>query len=339
MISNCFYYGVYSPQGFYSLASRPNFAAKRNFILKSYSKKFKQDVFDALKTVLDRQSMVYTDFCADDRSIGIYCADADFRIIDGTYDNYDNGPADDFFDFTQNNFDNYVEEILDIRKRSVERAVRFLSACRCINNDMVRLNIADMDIAKINRYTSRLWSNVSTGLKGTVGTEHKRFVTCITAEGVELNMEAFDIYCKKVITICDRIGVCAGRIADRIRRYALSSGYDVISCMCPLNVNAGPEHLIIPELKLGIFTCKHYHRAYFENGRRISASRFLSTDESTTKHRLDFSFKAYRRLMQEVFTSLENVRMCDIELDSLFYEENTEQAVSNIIQKVISVDF
>ena len=101
MISNCFYYGVYSPQGFYSLASRPNFSAKRNYILKSYSEKFKQGVFDSLKAVLDTKSMVYTDFCADDRSIGLFCGDADFRIIDGTYENYDSVPADCVLDFTK----------------------------------------------------------------------------------------------------------------------------------------------------------------------------------------------------------------------------------------------
>lgn len=334
MISNCFYYGVYSPQGFYSLASRPNFSAKRNYILKSYSEKFKQSVFDSLKAVLDSKSMVYTDFCADDRSIGVYCGDADFRIIDGTYENYDSVPADCIFDFTKD-VDNQCKEILEIRKQSVSRAERFLSACRCINNDMVRLDVADMDIAKINRYTSRLWSNATDGLRGSIGTEHKRFVTCITPEGVELNPEAFDIYCERVITVCDRSGACAGRIVDRMRRYALSSGYDVISCICPLNVSAGPEHLIIPELKLGIFTCKYYHRADFENGRRVSAGRFLVNHESTAKHRMDFSFKAYRRLMQEVFMSLENVRVCDDELDGLCYPKNDKQAVSDIVNALL----
>ena len=337
MISNCFYYGVYSPQGFYSLASRPNFSAKRNYILKSYSEKFKQDVFDSLKAILDSKSMVYTDFRADDRSIGIYCGDADFRIVDGTYENYGNIPDDYVFDFTKN-VNNQSKEILDIRKQSVSRAVRFLSACRCIRNDMIRIDMGNADLSKVDRYTSRVWSKASAGLKGHVGTEYKRFVTSITPGGVEVNLEAFDIYCNRMITVCDRSGACAGRITDRIRRYALSSGYDVISCMCPLNINTGPEHLIIPELKLGIFTCKYYHRADFENVRRVSAGRFLVNHESTAKHRMDFSFKAYRRLMQEVFASLENVRMCDIELDSLFYEENTEQAVSNIIQKIINVE-
>lgn len=335
MISNCFYYGVYSPQGFYSLATRPNFSAKRNYILKSYSEKFKQDVFDSLKAALDSRSMAYTDFCADDRSIGIYSGDAGFRIIDGTYDNYDSVNVDTVLDFNIDIINEQVQEVLSIRKQSVERAVRFLSACRCIGNDMVRLDVADMDIAKINRYTSRLWANSSGRLKGSVGTEHKRFVTCITPEGVELNMEAFDIYCEKVITVCDRSGACADRIVDRLRRYALSSGYDVISCICPLNINSSPEHLIIPELKLGVFTCKHYHRADFKNSRIVSARRFLLSDESSTKRRMDFNFKAYKRLMREVFTSLESVRECDIQLDELIYTQDSAQTVSDIVKKIL----
>ena len=339
MISNCFYYGVYSPQGFYSLASRPNFSAERNYLLKSYSEKFKQDVFNSVKAVLQKISMCYTDFCAGDRSIGVYCADAGFRLLDATYEKYNTTSVDAIFDFTDIGNSQQTDKLLDLRRQSVDRAVRFLSACRCISNDMVRLDVADMDIAKINRYTSRLWANASDGLRGSVGTEHKRFVTCITPAGVELNMEAFDIYCERVVCVCDRSGACAGRIVDRIRRYALSSGYDVISCICPLNINSGPEHLIIPELKFGIFTCKHYHRADFENGRRVSAGRFLSSEESLTKRRMDFSFKAYKRLMQEVFSSLENVRECDAELDRLTYTASSEQTIANIIQKLINVDF
>lgn len=338
MISNCFYYGVYSPQGFYSLASRPNFSAERNYLLKSCSEKFKQDVFNSVKAVLQKNSMCYTDFCADDRSIGVYSADAGFRLLDATYGNYNTTSVNAVFDFTDVGKSQQVNKLLELRRQSVDRAVRFLSACRCISNDMVRLDVADMDIAKINRYTSRLWANASDGLRGSVGTEHKRFVTCITPAGVELNMEAFDIYCEKIVCICDRSGACAGHIVDRIRRYALSSGYDVISCICPLNINSGPEHLIIPELKFGIFTCKHFHRADFVNGRRISAGRFLLPDESSAKRRMDFSFKAYKRLMQEVFVSLEGVRECDNQLDGLCYPDNSERIISKIIQTVADVD-
>lgn len=313
MISNCFYYGVYSPKGFYSLAAKTEFSAEKNYIVKGYSTSAKQKLFDSTKKELDKRGQSYVDFCADERSIGIYSADAGFRILDGTYETVTYS-ADTF---CLDNETQSLKSLILCREEAVKRAMRFLTACRCISNDMIRLDAADMDLVKINRFSSRLWSSMGGTLRGSVGTEHKRFVTCFTPEGVELNMEAFDIYCENVTVICDRTGACARHIVDRVRRYALSAGYDVISCLCPLNIESGAEHLIIPELKTGIFVCKYFHKCDFEKSRRVSSRRFLIPSETETKKRMDFSLKAYKRLMQEVFSSLETVRLCDEEMDRL----------------------
>ena len=333
MINDCFYYGVYSPKGFYSLASRQSFRSERNYVIKSYSASSKQKFFDSVKTELERRGQEYIDFCADERSLGVFSRDAGFRIIDGTYDSV--VTDDEVFYLGIREPTAELQKCIVRRKEAENRACRFLSACRCINNDMMRLDSANMDSVKINRYAIRLWSSAGGKLKGNVGTEHKRFVTCITPDGVELNMEAFDIYCENITVICDRSGACARRIVDRVRRYALSAGYDVISCPCPLNIEGGAEHLIIPELKYGVFTCKYFHKCDFENSRRVSAGRFLIPSENETKKRMDFSFKAYKRLMQEVFSSLETVKFCDNEIESL-QSSDFQAECGNIVKKVFS---
>ncbi len=332
MISNCFYYGVYSPKGFYSLAAKPEFSAERNYIVKGYSVSAKQKLFDSIKKELDKRGQRYVDFCADERSIGIYSADAGFRILDGTYETITYS-ADTFCldNETQN-----LKSLILCREEAVKRAERFLTACRCISNDMIRLDAADMDLVKINRFSSRLWSSMGGALKGTVGTEHKRFVTCFTPEGVELNMEAFDIYCENVTVICDRTGACGRHIVDRVRRYALSAGYDVISCLCPLNIESGAEHLIIPELKTGIFICKYFHKCDFEKSRRVSSGRFLVPSETKTKKRMDFSLKAYKRLMQEIFSSLETVRLCDEEINRLSTDLFSDEKERYFLERIFS---
>ncbi len=331
MISNCFYYGVYSPRGYYSLSARPSFAAKENFVVKGYSNALKQRLFEKIKTELDSRGQTYTEFCTADGCEGLYSRDAGLRILDGTYCKFDeNDYSPVFLDgFSYEKQPPY--EILKERNEAVLRAQRFLAACRCISNDMTRLDTANIDIVKINRFASRLWASTGGGLTGSVGTEHKRFVTCITPEGVELNMDAFDIYCERITVICDKTGASARRIIDRVRRYALSAGYDVISCICPLNINMGAEHLIIPELKFGIFTSKHYHRADFPQGRRIFAGRFLQENSVATKNRLDFSFKAYKRLMQEVFASLETVKKCDKKLNEFYSTEEIDNIWKSIV--------
>ncbi len=320
MISNCFYYGVYSPKGYYSISPRSTFAAEKNFVVKGYSNALKQRLFDKLKLELNQRGDTYTEFCTADGCEGIYSKDAELRVIDGTYNSFDESNftpvyLDAFADERLRNSD--ISEQLEERTAAVSRVTRFISACRLINNDMMRLDSANIDLAKINRFSSGLWSSTGGILKGTVGTEHKRFVTCITPDGVELNMDAFDIYCDKMILIYDKTGLAARRITDRVRRYALSAGYDVISCICPMNIDMGAEHLIIPELKYGIFNCKHYHRANFSNSRKVFTKRFFTSDVSEMKNRMDFSMKAYKRLMQEVFSSLERVKKCDERLDEI----------------------
>lgn len=331
MISDCFYYGVYSPKGFFSLASKNSFRADKNYIVKSYSDSAKQSFFNAVKKELEKRGQSFIDFCADERSLGIFSADAGFRLLDGTYGAACTDAETFYLGLSEPTAE--MNKYINIRKDAEKRACRFLSACRCINNDMMRLDSVNMDLVKINHYASRLWSSSCGTLRGNVGTEHKRFVTCITPDGVELNMEAFDTYCENITVICDKSGASAKRIVDRVRRYALSAGYDVISCLCPLNIESSAEHLIIPELKFGIFACKYFHKCDFEKCRRVSASRFMIPASSDTKKRMDFSFKAYRRLMQEVFSSLETVKFCDKMLDNLSNDDFRKEK-DKFIQKL-----
>ncbi len=327
MKSDCFYYGTYTPEGFYSLAQKQEFSTDKNLTVNSYSLSLKQRLFSEIKTELEKKGYNYIDFRSDDKSLGIYSKDAGIRIADGTY--YD---ADEDVIFLGNALTESAQRCIDRRENEVRRTQRFLSACRYISNDMIRIDSENIDMMKINRFAARLWSATGGTLKGSVGTEHKRFVTCFTPDGVELNLDAFDIYCDNVTVICEKSGACAARIVDRVRRYALSAGYDVISCLCPMNVSRGPEHLIIPELKYGIFVCKHYHKGDFKRSRRVFYGRFLSSSSEQTRHRMDFSMKAYRRLMQEVFFSLEEIKKCDNELESLADNEFAEEQIGNILQ-------
>ncbi len=322
MTGNCFYYGAYTPRGYFSLATRQTYSARRNYVIRSYSPSVKRRLFDEIREQLRSKGYEYTDFFADCGSDGIFCREADFRIIDGTYMGIDNADFDEVC--LDKDIGAKAQSVIAEREEAVSRAVRFLGACRCINDDMSRLESGNIDLAKINRYSSRLWSQTGGRLRGNVGTEHKRFLTAVTSDGVEMNTAAFD-GCDKVTVISDRTGVCARKIIDRVRRYALSAGYDVISCLCPMNVAAGAEHIIIPELKYGIFTSKHYHKADFIGGRKIFASRFI-TDAAENKNRIDFSFKAYKRLMQEVFSSLEKAEFCDSELDKILVNNDCDTA-------------
>ena len=329
MTANCFYYGTYTPKGYLSLATRPCFSAGRSFAVREYRPSVKQRFFDAVKAELERRGCDCTDFRTDTGSGGVFSRAADIRIIDGTYCDFDRNI------FEEIRFEDAVgaDELLARRNEAVQRAVRFLYACRCINNDMVRLDMPCIDLVKINRYSTRLWSQTGGRLRGCIGTEHKRFITCITSDGIEVNTGAFD-GCERVTVISDCTGACARLVTDRVRRYALSAGYDVFSCLCPMNAEYGAEHIVIPDLHYGIFVNKYYHKAELQPCRKTFAGRFLA-DGAENKNRMDFSFKAYKRLMQEVFSSLEAAEYCDSELDKIPLRQNEAE----ITEKYLKVCF
>ena len=329
MKSEGFYYGGLCSDGVYTQMCDSCFTSKKNIVLDIQSHAVKQKIFDLAKTELSARNIPYTNFCIADGSGGIFCSE--LKIIDSDF--YTEKRDSDVIIFCDN-FSGKIQEEIEKstaeKNKSVLRAQRFISACNSINNDVIRLTESYINRKKIYRFSFNLWQKISNGMKGHIGTETKRYVTSLTAEGVELNMSAFDELCRKMLVINDRSGACAKIIVDRLRRYAIGSGYDIISCPCTVNENL-IEHLIIPELEFGVFTSKHYHRDDFNNARKIYAKRFLYPSVENIKVRTDFSIRTYRRLMDEVFTSLENIKKTDRIVDKLFFENTDTDKLANQI--------
>lgn len=322
MISSCFYGGIFNERGYCSAIPEKIFGDIPKIVLSGNSTAVKQVIFSFIKSELRKEKIKYTELFAGEKICGIFCKK--FYVSDSDFSSEKNKNSTVFsLEKYQKNYEESKEKtstILAEKNREILRARRFISACKAVSEDSMRLESAYLDYRKINRFTSNLWQRITLGLKGHVGKEEKRCVTCLTADGNELNMETFDKYCEKMVVLYDRTGTCAQEITDRIRGYALGSGYDIISCPCAVNEEI-IEHVIIPELGFGIFTSKYYHRDDFENARKIYAKRFLKPSIENIKNRLDFNVKTYRNLMDEVFVSLEKVNKSDKELDEIIYND------------------
>lgn len=332
MNSNCFYYGVISPDGYKSLMSDSELTNEKRFIVDGYSSALKQELFDYIRSELEKEKSDYTDLRIADRSGGVRCKK--FQICDSFFSSEGKKILLKEFQNTDEISLKKAEEILIQREKNLLRCRRFLSACKSIRNDLYRLEKPYADNNKINRFTLNLWNRISYGLKGRIGNETIRYVTCPTSGGIELNMEAFDLNCERMLIIKDRTGTCARTIVDRIRCYALGSGYDVIRCPCTLNPDI-TEHIIIPELEFGVFTSKYYHRDDFENCRKIYAKRFLFHGVDGIKNRIDFCLKIYRSMMNEVFDSLGEIEKNDNELDKIFFASTDIVKLKNYVYALL----
>lgn len=334
MVKNCFYYATYTPDGIFTLLTKSNFCNAEKILICGESNAVKQQLFDFVKSKYN-----CVDLLRDDCKAGVFCKEKNFIVADSRFANFRTCEKLMLEDFQNSDLIEKhkceISEILLERHRAEERCRRFLEACKGINGDAHRIDSQSIDRTKINRYTARLWQKYGGTLKGKVGTQTRRLVSCITQDGVEFNSTAFDVYCDRVIVLVDKTGACSKLIVDRIRRYALSSGYDVISCVCSMNPEQ-TEHIIIPELRFGIVSSEYYHRAEFKNSRKVFATRFHTSESEKTKQRVDFTLKAYHSLMNEVFDSVRQINCCDKRLNFIYAPATDFESANCALMKMIN---
>ena len=81
------------------------------------------------------------------------------------------------------------------------------------------------------------------------------------------------------------------------------------ACLCPMSAGKLIEHLIIPKLRLCLFTANRFHPAPEAPLRRIHARRFMDEEGMKThRYRLHFNAKAEAGLLAEAIHMLENAK-------------------------------
>ena len=325
MLNDCYYFGNYTPNGWASIIKKNCFSDYKKISICGYPNCVKQQIFKRIKLNFLRRNIGYTDLTTENGSMGVLCEQLKIIVVDGEFAEFDDSEKINIYDYVCEDFlkenNEKIKRFDTNRKRLEMRCERFLSACKSINDDMRRIDSINIDFYKLNRYSSRLWKKYGSKPTGKIGIQEKRFVTCVSQDGVELNTGAFDRLCKKSAVIYDKTGACSAPVIDKIKNYALSSGYNTISCICPVNLEI--EHLIIPELKFGLFSSRYYHRAELNNCEKIYSSKFHTFNSPSTVQRLDFSAKAYKSLMNEVFNCIAGINEIDKNLN-LLLNKNTD---------------
>lgn len=85
---------------------------------------------------------------------------------------------------------------------------------------------------------------------------YKRLVSAIGPGGVVTKSSTLDTLCSQAIVLDDSINL-ASNILSRLQSYFIKIGYDVIAFYSPLLPKDRLEHIIVPELGLGIISQGH----------------------------------------------------------------------------------
>lgn len=215
-----------------------------------------------------------------------------------------------------------------------DRACRFLAAAGSLQNDTCRQVLEYADQTKIERYATRIAKREFTP-KRRQGHETQRYLSGITPDGVVTyheTAEGFD----RVFIIEDEFGV-GKLLLGRLRTFALSAGYDVVSCYCPMAPTEKLEHLLIPSLSLAFVTSNHYHKFEFRGCRHIHIRRFIDTDALRRKrHRIVFNRKAARELIGEAVKLLGEAKTNNAVLRDLYAAATDFEQVDRIADELIT---
>lgn len=222
----------------------------------------------------------------------------------------------------ENQLREHTQDIISLTlKNSVfhKKCARFLAAASSLRGDVFRLALNCTDEEKIERYAARFAAKEFGCPRGGIGRESRRFLSAVTPIGVDVNYDTARSICSKVFVVEDEYGAASTLLLSQLRRYAMGNGMDVISCICPLDPASGAEHLIIPEIGLGIFTGNSYHRFRFDGSKTIRSSRFTDAQEiRMLRSRIAFSHRAQRELINEAVTALRQAKGVHDELDKIY---------------------
>lgn len=259
--------------------------------------------------------------------IDTYLLDADFSyihspLIGSCQYNVDLGQAEDKKELYSCRA--LILKAMSDEEKYVNKAVKFLSTVKSIRDDTVKISNDSVNAEKTERFVSRLVKKEFGSFSQYPGREYFRFLSSVTPDGIRLPESTFQKMCPKIYIIEDKTNVVSRLLLTQIRDNALLCGFDVISLLNPLEKGKSPEHLIVPELGLGIFTSNRNHKYSGEYFKKISSTRFVDSEKiKNHKTRINFNLGAEKELLNQAYFLLDKAKTYRDEYLNI-YERHTD---------------
>ncbi len=195
-----------------------------------------------------------------------------------------------------------IKEAMEKENEYITKAVRFLSTVQSVKADTARLSCEAVNTDKVERFVSRFVKREFGAYSSHFGREYFRMLTSFTPNGIEFPQSTLVSMCPKLYCIDDKTDFISSLLISQIRENALICGFDVISLISPLKTEKSPEHIIVPELGLGVITSNECHKYKGDCFKRISSTRFLDS-EKIKKHktRIRFNITAEKELLNQAY--------------------------------------
>lgn len=271
-----------------------------------------------------------------------------FSVIDGTAPHIADpkmpGVSEHIVDlgaaWNRNELKSHAKEIGELTQANSlqhKKAANLMYVASQIENDNRRLCFSFIDRDKLERYMRRLAYRLIPERKTVkAGKIEKRFLSAITPVGVCVQYDTVVRLSEKAVTIEDEYSAVAPLIISYITSYATENGFDVYECFCPLFPYSKPEHIIIPELNLTVFTQNSYHFSVADGERVIHSSRFFEKCEyAAAKEKLNFGKKAKKEFIDETVNKLSYAGNIHDELEKYYIAATDFDIINEFGEKIL----
>lgn len=286
---------------------------------------------------------------ADPSSLDIVIApEINFSILDGTsphtFDPKMPGVSEHIVDlgasWDRKLLNSHISEISALmRDNSLQhrKTAEFMRVASQLESENASICAVFTDKEKLERFAKRLaYRLIPEKKNASDGKIQKRFLSAISPEGIVTKHETVVALSEKIVTIEDEYSCVAPFIAEYISAFAVANGYDIYKCYCPLFPRFKLEHIIIPELKLTVFTQNNYHFAIDDGEKTIHASRFYSKELfDEAKQKLAFRKKAKREFLDEAVKKLSLAKNIHDELEAYYIEATDFDIINELSEKIL----
>lgn len=230
-----------------------------------------------------------------------------------------------------------IGELTASNKALHKKVADFMSVAARFETQNALICAEFTDDEKLQRYVKRLVKRIIPAKnKGEKGKLHKRFLSAVSPDGIVVQHDSVVALAENIITVEDEFCAVAPYIAEYVANYAVAMGYDVYACYCPLFPRFKTEHVIIPELKVAIFTENSYHCSIDETGKRVHATRFYDKEAfDKNKEKLNFNKRAKKELIDEAVRKLSLAKDVHDRLEEYYIKATDFDVINEIGEKVI----
>lgn len=351
MSENLYYLGTYSSNGFASLFEKTYYNKEKfntyvvtggctlanEMLIKNLANEIEKEGFIAERIVsfLDKNKIIGVIFPEIQifvfeggfpQNIALFLEDCNEKVV-STSDCCDREKISEFRDTI---FKNKIRA-----KEYIKKSIKYIEVAQTIYHDNINVTKDLIDTEKLDRFVFRFSKRELAEKKDTIGKEETRLLSAITPYGISTLDETFKNICKKSYVLEDKSDIVSYMLIEKIKNEALINGYNVICCPNSIYDNNSPEHLILPELKLGIFTSNNNHKWHGDCYKKINADRFVLKEEiKKHKNRIKFNCNAQADLIFQASHLLSKFKEKDDNVQNIYNEFTDFDKVDEIKNSV-----